>query len=486
MSTYQKQVLKFYIRLLLYIDYKYRNKYRNTQKPSPLIEYLNTLTLEEQISKNKSLHDGDKDLLNGPYSLDETYYKIINEKYQPAPKTGPIAVSNSGADSTNDSNDSDSYDDNEDDDDVTKKVTKLHDIYKHIVRNVLRKKSRNQQLELEKITRNLSVFEYKQLIEIFQDHRFKSTPITETRSQIQKQEVEREYGYPEVDSIIVDLNKIKMKSFERATAVSPASAPAASAASAPAASAASAPAASAATLAIASAPAPAASEAVLEAARATRAAPAQKQAWSSPAASVSTQAPTTLTTASSQGPVTRLRASALASASASAQAVKGIQTRLATSKLMSKGTALDKIKILVGPETIKLFHRTKKDDLDKLNETFSKQIGLESLIKFKETLYIKDGNIFNQNFDSEFNKAYNKAYKEAIGLIVSKVLPSKTARVPNLINMAQREALTYALNLLKDNIKTNIKELYEYEDGSSDFKEHLESIINELRYQDNP
>jgi len=79
MTTYtyenEKQVLKFYIRLLLYVNDKYSENESSKISANSYLDYLKNLAL-----KNKLLHDGDKEMLNGPMSLDESYSISIAKK----------------------------------------------------------------------------------------------------------------------------------------------------------------------------------------------------------------------------------------------------------------------------------------------------------------------------------------------------------------------------------------------------------------------
>ena len=81
MSRYEneKLVLKLYIRLLLYVNYSY-SKNRNR---GPYEEFLLN-TFKEISLRNKLLHDGDKNTINGPFALDDVFVDIIDKKHKMA------------------------------------------------------------------------------------------------------------------------------------------------------------------------------------------------------------------------------------------------------------------------------------------------------------------------------------------------------------------------------------------------------------------
>jgi len=502
MSTYKKQLLKLYVRLLLYYKIRDENENkRHNKQILPIIEnptildYLTKYELQEKIKFNKSLHDGDKDMLDGQYSLDETYYNIIDEKYKSTPKLGSIAVPNSGADSTNGS-DSDEHDDDDDDNDDA--VTK---VYKYIVENFLKNKLKDP--TLKEITSKLTtIFEYDKLIKLFQKHRCKLTPRTETETETKIQELERGYGCNEIDAIIILLDNIKMETFGRATAVSLEQGKASSPI-------------------LARAPIQQVSQGQgqISAERATRAAQAQRiraaqaqriqpiqmQESSSPTESLAasaqaTQAPATMVTAPAQGPVTRSQASASTSASASAPASASTassastsastsasaselpQRRVETSNLLSEApTALAKLRVLLGNDLIDMLNKNTDESIKKLRETYSTETVIESL---NNVILFLNNEPFDKKTKGISDTIFDKAYKTALEPFLKKILPyTKGNTLGNAAVLVQRKAIIITLGKVKitEKIKNNIKKLYDYQGALAYLKEDLESIISELR-----
>jgi hypothetical protein len=83
MTTYtyesEKQVLKFYIRLLLYVNDKYSENESSKIDPNSLLGYLHSLkedTLLQQVVKNKLRND---EMYNDGEALDVSFYDLFNE-----------------------------------------------------------------------------------------------------------------------------------------------------------------------------------------------------------------------------------------------------------------------------------------------------------------------------------------------------------------------------------------------------------------------
>ena len=83
MTTYtyesEKQVLKFYIRLLLYVNDKYSENESSKIDPNSLLGYLHSLkedTLLQQVVKNKLRNE---EMYNDGEALDVSFYDIFNE-----------------------------------------------------------------------------------------------------------------------------------------------------------------------------------------------------------------------------------------------------------------------------------------------------------------------------------------------------------------------------------------------------------------------